>query len=345
MVSETVQKFDNYILPYFRVPDRKSPFVQAKELWGLTRKYRALPTQYMVSSLYRHDPARDVMSFMPSSVLQYFQRGVNDRTVRDLIKDKHYFRKRLEAAGFPVVRELLHIPGNGEIHDADGRVVDERAAQDIIDTHGRPVFVKLAKGSRGKGAFIAQPGEDFRPVFRSDSEILVQPVLDQHPDLAAIKSGVINCIRIDTLLIDGGCVNSAASQKFGQGDKPVDNGGHGGLVVEVELETGRMAPVAKQKARFGHEMFTEHPDTGARFAGMRVPCWDELRDTVCRAAMALPELPTLGWDIGVTPTGPVLIEANWRWHIDNLQYGNRGIGDTPVGRAARHFWRTGEFEG
>ncbi|MDH3666048.1 MAG: hypothetical protein OEN23_03870 [Paracoccaceae bacterium] len=343
MVAQALKKIDHYIVPYFKVSGKKSPFAQAKEMWSLYRKYESLPTQYMVSSLYQNEATRDVMSFMPSSLLRNFQERVNDPAARDLVFDKHLFRVTLEAHGLPVIRELFRILQCGEIRDAEDRAIDKNAARNILAAHNAPVFVKPTFGTRGKGAFISAPGDDVDEIFQSTSGVLVQPVLQQHPTIAAIKPGVINSVRIDTLLTDGRCVNSAAVQKLGQGDAPVDNGGHGGLVVQIDLETGRLTRLAKQKARFGPEAFSVHPDTGASFAGTQIPFWSELRTIVCRAAFALPELPTLGWDVAVTPDGPVLIEANSLWHIDNLQYGDTGIGDTPVGKAALHMKRTGQF--
>ncbi len=344
MVAQALKKIDHYIVPYFKVSGKKSPFTQAKEMWSLYRKYESLPTQYMVSSLYRNEATRDVMSFMPSSLLRSFQERVNNPAARDLVDDKHLFRVTLEAHGFPVVRELFRILESGEIRDADDRVIDQSAARDIIAVHNAPVFVKPTLGTRGKGVFISAPGDDVKRIFQSSAGVLVQPVLKQHTTIAAIKPGVINSVRIDTLLADGRCVNSSAVQKLGQGNAPVDNGGHGGLVVQVDLESGRLARLAKQKARFGPEAFSAHPDTGVSFAGTQIPFWSELRSIVCRAAFALPTLPTLGWDVAVTPDGPVLIEANCRWHIDNMQYGDTGIGDTPVGRAALQMKRTGQFQ-
>jgi hypothetical protein len=63
-----------------------------------------------------------------------------------------------------------------------------------------------------------------------------------------------------------------------------------------------------------------HPDTGMRLCGFRVPCWQESLDLVQRAhRLAFPKFATLGWDVAITPDGPVLLEANSGWDDHHLQ--------------------------
>ena len=158
-----------------------------------------------------------------------------------------------------------------------------------------------------------------------------------------MKPDVINCVRIDTLLIGDKCISDAAVLKIGRGDAPVDNAGAGGLIIQIDIETGRLVGEARQKARFGSEAFTAHPETGVSFADVQIPFWSELRALVARAASILPGLPTLGWAVAITPDGPVLIEVNSLWHLDIMQFGKTGLGDTRVGRIAHSLDRTGEL--
>lgn len=58
------------------------------------------------------------------------------------------------------------------------------------------------------------------------------------------------------------------------------------------------------------EYFDAHPDTGCSFIGFRVPCYKEAVDLCRRAARVRPGMRYVGWDVAVTPDGPVLVEGN-----------------------------------
>ncbi len=337
-------KLNNHIVPYFKMPDRKPLLVQARETLRLYRKYGRLPTQYLANMLYRRSAPSDVMSFMPSALLKNLQNELNDPNAKDIADDKFQFRRTLAARGFPVIHELFRILGSGEIRNADDQAIDESTARQILDAHNAPVFVKPISGSFGADAFILVVGGDRGRLFNDCAGFIVQPVLEQHEALASLKPQTINGIRIDTLLIGDRCISSGAVLKIGKGDAVVDNGGQGGMLIQVDLETGQLIGRARQKARFDPGVYLRHPETDFPFAGFKIPFWDDLRTLVANAARALPQLPTLGWDVALTPTGPVLIEANRRWQIESMQTGETGIGDTPVGRAALSLDRKGHVE-
>lgn len=55
--------------------------------------------------------------------------------------------------------------------------------------------------------------------------------------------------------------------------------------------------------------FRKSPITDVGLEGFLLPCFEELKSAVLRAAAYMP--PSLiGWDIAISPSGPVFIEAN-----------------------------------
>jgi hypothetical protein len=55
------------------------------------------------------------------------------------------------------------------------------------------------------------------------------------------------------------------------------------------------------------------------------------RDTTLalRAHRVFYDFPSVGWDVAVTPEGPVLIEGNYNWNVVlTQQAGGRAIGET-----------------
>ena len=50
--------------------------------------------------------------------------------------------------------------------------------------------------------------------------------------------------------------------------------------------------------------------TGVDLIGARIPMYHEAVDLVKQAALHIPELGYIGWDVAVTAERPVMIEAN-----------------------------------
>src|SRR3546814_3086292 len=67
----------------------------------------------------------------------------------------------------------------------------------------------------------------------------------------------------------------------------------------------------------------DHPRTGQRITGLRLPDWALTLELAIRAARAFDVQTSLGWDIGFTDAGPVVVEGNWRYGLGALQLGRR----------------------
>ena len=68
-----------------------------------------------------------------------------------------------------------------------------------------------------------------------------------------------------------------------------------------------------------------HPDTGFAFKDFTIPFWAQITELALSAQMSIADCPTVGWDIAVTESGPVLIEGNDNWEIQTVQalYGGK----------------------
>ena len=83
----------------------------------------------------------------------------------------------------------------------------------------------------------------------------------------------------------------------------------------------------------GVELVEQHPDTGKNFSAVTIPFWAAALDLVVRAHGSVPAFSRfvfLGWDVAITASGPLLIEANSGWGAVNLQNGD----GPPLGRTA-----------
>ena len=53
--------------------------------------------------------------------------------------------------------------------------------------------------------------------------------------------------------------------------------------------------------------------SGKPFVGFKLPHWDSVRECALKAAAAFPWARAIGWDLGITESGPMLLEGNERW--------------------------------
>jgi hypothetical protein len=102
-------------------------------------------------------------------------------------------------------------------------------------------------------------------------------------------------------------------------------------MVPIDLETGALAARGRRRPDRDPGFLLRHPDTGVEFASVRVPHWEAVLQLVKAGARALHPLGSLGWDVAVTPEGPVAIEANAYWAPESFQF-SRGLRPTPLGR-------------
>ena len=325
--------FKDEIRPYLRSRSKKSYLVQLKELIGLYRAYRYAPYQYMKTGLYSKFADLPVETYIPPRLIYGYGNAVNRSKDVKLAKDKAAFGRALLQKSIPVAAELFHVDRDGAVFDATSARIDAAQAQTILERHDADVFVKPIDGTWGRGAFILSAEAARAELPGPHRNVIVQPVLRQHPILRALYPHAINTVRIDTLRTEDGVLNNAAVLRIGLGGAVVDNGSAGGLIAGIDLKTGQVRPRARQVPKFGDEWYARHPDTGVAFGEVTIPFWDDILRLVREASDALP-LGSAGWDVAVTPEGPVLIEVNHQWDVSVMQIGWGGLGPTELGRRA-----------
>ena len=97
----------------------------------------------------------------------------------------------------------------------------------------------------------------------------------------------------------------------------------------MDLETGVLGR-GRTRGRGKFDPTSVIPGTDGSFVGFQLPYWADAKDLALRAA-AFPWARAIGWDIGISERGPVLIEGNWRWSPTLVQI------------PAPHGLMTGEF--
>lgn len=242
------------------------------------------------------------------------------------------------------------------------KLADARLAAPVTVAHGltdqiealiggsNEVMLKPSFSSKGKGvvrvrrertAWRSSDGETL-----SDAELagrigqtvgrggVAQERLTTHPGIAGISPDALPTVRIMTFAV-GTAAPVAALEvvRLGGGQAPVDNFNHGGLIAAPD--TGGRLTVAYGKSRDGRLVaFNAHPHTGEAIA-RHVP------DGLLPAARAVAEeahrrighgFAVIGWDVGLSDRGPMLIEGNWNPGTILPQCAaGAGLSQTPAG--------------
>jgi hypothetical protein len=247
-----------------------------------------------------------------------------------LVNDKYVFHCLCRCHGIPVP-DVYGIWAQGSIK-GDGSSLEQ-----VMEREGQDrVILKPLRGLQGKGIyFVHREGTGVRvePVIPSggavpkgpEGEFIVQEVIHQHPELDRINPYCLNSVRIITLLTRDNDVKFLASMLRTSSKKiPIDNFSLGGIVIKIDMETGRLKVPGFMIGRTIKRV-SEHPITGVPLEGFAVPYWNEVKETVAKAQKVFSELKAIGWDLAVTPDGPVMIEGNIEWGTTGIQATNGGL--------------------
>jgi hypothetical protein len=186
------------------------------------------------------------------------------------------------------------------------------------------VFCKAVLGERGSGVFRLQVRDG---VIHLNGEVgtldqlaarlatphILQRGIVQHPQLSAVHPHSINTIRLVTVRSEG-VVRPFSFPVFraGAGGNIVDNAATGGLFALVDRGTGRLAGPGRWQGR----EVVKHPDTGIVLQGLQLPFFAEAVDLAIRIHEDLPMIHSVGWDLAITPDGPVIVEGNSNWSAE-----------------------------
>lgn len=312
-----------YLRPLKACERRKAPLQIASDLTTYWRHYGLLPKQYFLLGLCDERTGSDVTAYLPRRIVYAWQAACNDHPEIAVLKDKQAFRRLMEAHGLPCVPELFTIDADGAFRDDDGSALDGKSARDRIESVGGRAFVKPIDDHGGLGCALIDLSVTGLDVLHVPGAVrLVQPVLNQHPAIARLYPHSINTVRIEThLATDGSIRTSCAGLRIGSDGRVVDNMSRGGLTAQIDLVTGRLAQHARRMPRFGMRFHENHPDTDVSFASVTIPGWQGILALVQRAAECLRPVGAIGWDVVVTPDGPVILEANANWGEDLFQLG------------------------
>jgi Sugar-transfer associated ATP-grasp len=337
-VNQYVEFLQTEIRPYFGSRERKSFRQQWREARALWARYRCVPYHYFKHRLYERSARPDFIDYLPAKLVQRFRLDRNPRSHVRMLNDKLETIRVLAGTGVRCVDTLFSVSAGGTVLRGSGAAVGADTAAEELRGYGGTLFVKPIDARGGFGAFSITAAEIDAALIESMRNVVIQPVLRNHPIIDALYAGALNTVRVGSFVDDGRCILIAACLRVAQGNAVVDNWSQGSMAVGIDLTSGALNQTGITKAEYGRRVCAVHPDTGVRFGSVTLPWWRETLELAERAALGLQPHVTLGLDIAITPHGPVFVEANEAGDFFFLQEACGPLGGTSLGQCVLENW-------
>ena len=252
------------------------------------------------------------------------------------LKNKQLFAAKAEGVGLPIPPSCPVVAGN--LSDWLASETDI-IAKPSFRSKGQGVerYQREGQGWRGPSGAVGDTELRARLLDLWRKGGVIQRRLPTHESLAPLSPGALPTLRVVTCLDEGGLPEACdlALRLSAGGPRPVDNFNAGNLVLGID-EQGYCG-VAWRSAGGRPVALERHPATGAKIMGAAVPDLGEAIALAVRAHRAFADFTVIGWDVGLTCAGPVLVEGNWNPGTDILQLvSGRGLSDTRLGDLYRH---------
>ena len=140
----------------------------------------------------------------------------------------------------------------------------------------------------------------------TNNQKLVEELIIQHKDMGKVYDKSVNTLRMFTFVKDGKAYFLQAILKFGNGGV-CDNFSSGGMYTFTDDNGVVIAPAIDQADNY----FDEHPISKEKIMGFQVPLFEDAVDLVKKAALVVPDMAYVGWDVAISEKGAVLVEGNW----------------------------------
>lgn len=295
-------------------------------LW-LAWKKNVTPLDYYECQFFRPEHRKHAEYYIPPIRHGRLTKELNEGHPTERLDNKLEAFHLFKETGIPTVDII-------EIFRPDGSRTFGRSDEELSAFKGQDLFAKpvnyhggqlterwqydSASGNYSNGSISVPADQLWNALIQQASEIgldhpdrnarMVQPLLINHPDLKPLSRESLNTLRVCTVQFPDGRVEVYyAELRMGLGDE-VNDTGENGIAGVLDLESGRLlAGISMTKY---DRRFPVHPDTGTKIEGRKFPLWEEVRTLCIGSHKAFPENPLVGWDVAVTPEGPLIVEAN-----------------------------------
>jgi len=251
-------------------------------------------------------PDEDRKQYAGTGFMYEYQKIMNPHTCREILEDKKLFYEMFKEES-----------GRDAVFSKD-ILFNKSKVIEFLRSKNPKLVLKPSKGGSGKGLEIVNRSDIKEPthlelLMKRKKADMAEDFVYQHSSLMALSPVGLNTIRIITQIRDKKKVDFIGARLRVSINSIVDNLAAGNVAAVVSLESG----IVSSKGFYSDitkEPISVHPITNVNIVGFQVPFWNETLELVKTAALKIANSnKSVGWDIGISETGPLLIEGNHDW--------------------------------
>ena len=322
---------------FIKDPNKKSFFKIIKEVITLIIIKKEIPYYYF-KYLYR----KDVENY-----LDYFSIGeantiglMHKPEYKSLLENKLFFALLTEKTPLNTPKLISYNLGNTFYHNNSIKQIYNKSElvsffeQVFTLNNLEGLFFRPPSDYGGKGCFkLTGMGlkNELDTIFDSlvNGYYVHTKIIEQHKEINKIHDKSVNTLRIVSLITSENHPEIiSVFMRFGVGNSVVDNASSGGFVVGVNIDEGTLKDTGHYLSDYGGAKIKKHPDSGFIFEGFKVPYFKEACEEVLKGVKVIPDR-FIGWDVAITPNGPIIVEANSSPHLQISNIVNGGLLKNP----------------
>ena len=295
--------------------DRNADYeAEAKTYW---REHTGLSVNTMWHSFYRSINGISDVRYVPENIYYaYIEPYFNRKELSQGFDDKCYYSERFPSNASPVKfkrPETILRNISGMFYDTDFRILSkDEAVSKLLEQEDGYVIKESITGKGGNRIIFAEPGEkktreEIIQIFEHyNRDYVVESLITQCDEMAALNPSSINCIRFITYMNSDGVHLLSANARMGGVNSRTDNFASGGITCGIN-ENGVLKSVGYDNHYNKYEV---HPN-GYRFPGTQLPNYQAAVDMIKALHTRFGHFRIISWDIAIASDyTPVVIEFN-----------------------------------
>lgn len=295
----------------------KNIFLQVLEIIHHKIRINTSPIDYYRYEFYKGDKSWDKKCrYIGKRGSNYYPYQSNAVQYISLFDNKYIFSNMLSGFGLPHPKLLATIGKNYEL-----KMFSQFSR--FMSMTKCDMVLKPLDGSGGKGIIVLLYESDHHRTLEGECPLdavwdqihlggsephpyLIEERVQQHELLSILYPHSLNTLRVITVKTDDGTWHLMAVYMRMGNNSQVDNLGAGGIHLTVNQDG---------YTTFAYDWYREqqislHPVTHEPIVGIKIPFFQDAVELAIKASKKFSFMGTIGFDIGISKNGPVIIEGN-----------------------------------